>query len=133
MADIWPPTDPSEQIDRALLAEYEEFTQQEGRKNAEEFLLLRGFAPRLMLTSRWLPAFYWYVNPETRLGDQLNYGKRVRSATGIVMPNGSIIFDARRNRDVPLVERAQYLALLRLTSSIPGHDSTDGDEPERRQ
>ena len=90
------------------------YTQQEGRKNAEQFLLLRGFDFRLMLSSQWLPAFYWYVNPETRLGDQLNYGKRVRSATGIVLPNGSIIFDARRNRDVPLVDRAQYLALLRL-------------------
>jgi len=129
VADIWPPSEPTEEIDQALLAEYEEYTQRAGRKNAEEFLLLRGFAPKLMLTNEWLPAFYWYVNPERRLGDQLNYRNRVRGATGIILPNGSIIFDARRHRDAPLVDRAQYLALLRVTN-IPGRDSTDVYERE---
>ncbi len=55
--------------------------------------------------------FYRFVDPEKRLGDRLNYRDRILGATGIVLPNGSIIFDARRNRDVPLVDRARYLAL----------------------
>jgi len=43
----------------------------------------------------------------------------LRGATAIVLPNGSIIFDARKNRNVPLVDRASYLAIGRGTST-PG-------------
>jgi hypothetical protein len=72
------------------------------------------------------------VNPERRLGDQLNYRNLIRGATGIILPNGSIIFDARRNRDVPLVDRAEYIALMR-EASIPGLGPARVDEPEGRK
>jgi hypothetical protein len=51
-------------------------------------------------------------------GHQLNYRDRIRGATGIVLPNGSIIFDARRNRAVPLVDQERYLTILRSASTI---------------
>jgi hypothetical protein len=76
--------------------------------------------------------FYRFVDPEKRLGDRLNYRDRILGATGIVLPNGSIIFDARRNRDVPLVDRARYLALADSTA-LPGRDSTNPEAPEGRQ
>ena len=69
-----------------------------------------------MMGTQWLPVFYRLVGPEKRIGDQLNYRDRIRNATGIVLPNGSIIFDSRRNRDVPLVDQKQYLALLHIAS-----------------
>jgi hypothetical protein len=132
VADIWPPPEPMRQIDRALLPQYEWQTQQAGKEAAAEFLLLRGLSSSLLLTDKWLPVFYRFVDPEKRLGDWLNYRDRIRGATGIILPNGSIIFDARRHRDVPLVDRAQYLALADSTA-LPGRDSTSPDEPEGRQ
>jgi hypothetical protein len=118
VAEIWPPSEPIGPIDLALLDTYAEHTVQSGRWNAEQYRLLRGFVPTSGLTVHWLPVAYWFVNPEKRLGDQLNYRDRLRGATGIVLPNGSIIFDARRNRAVPLVDQARYLAILRSASTI---------------
>jgi hypothetical protein len=132
VADIWPPTEPMRQIDLALLPEYEWQTKQAGRKIGLEYPLLRGFSPSLSLNDKWLPVFYRFVEPEKRLGDRLNYRDRFRGATGIVLPNGSIIFDARRHRDVPLVDRARYLALADSTA-LPVRDSTNPEEPEGRQ
>jgi hypothetical protein len=118
VADIWPPSEPMGPIDRALLETYAEHTVQAGRESAEQYRLFRGFAPTSRLTVHWLPVAYWFVNPEAHLGDRLNYRDRLRGATGIVLPNGSIIFDARRNRAVPLVDQARYLAILRSASTI---------------
>ena len=132
VADIWPPPEPAQQIDHALLAQYKEQTRLIGEERAVEFLLLRGFPPPLALTEKWLPVFYRYVDPEKRLGDRLNYRDRIRGATGIVLPNGSIILDARRNRDVPLVDRARYPALMR-NASLPGPGGTDLEEVEERK
>jgi hypothetical protein len=117
VADVWPPTEPMRPLDLALLETYAEHTVESGRTSAEQYRLLRGFAPTSRLTAHWLPVAYWFVNPEAHLGDQLNYRDRIRSATGIVLPNGSIIFDARRNRAVPLVDQARYLAILRSAST----------------
>ena len=116
VAHIWPPSEPMAQIDLRVLERYKEQTRRVGEKTVAEFPLLRGFTPLLMMSNQWLPAFYWFVSPEKRIGDQLNYRDRIRSATGIVLPNGSIIFDSRRNRDVPLVDRERYLALLHIAS-----------------
>jgi hypothetical protein len=118
VADIWPPAEPMGPMDLALLDTYAEHTVQAGKASAEQYRLLRGFAPTSRLTVHWLPVAYWFVNPENHLGDQLNYRDRLRGATGIVLPNGSIIFDARRNRAVPLVDQARYLAILRSASTI---------------
>jgi hypothetical protein len=119
------------QIDLVLLAEYEEWTKRVGEERVRGYPLLRGFPAPLELTEKWLPVFYRFVDPEKRLGDRLNYRDRVRGATGIVLPNGSIIFDARRNRDVPLVDRARYPALLR-NASLQGPDGTVLEEEERK-
>jgi hypothetical protein len=132
VADIWPPPEPARQIDHALLAQYKEQTEQSGEEGATGYPLLRGFSPSLSLSSIWLPVFYRFVDPEKRLGDRLNYRDRMLGATAIVLPNGSIIFDARRNRDVPLVDRARYLALADSTA-LPGRDSTNPEAPEGRQ
>jgi hypothetical protein len=118
VADIWPPSEPIETIDRALIAAYAEETLLAGMARAEQYRLLRGYAPTNFMTSYVLPVSYWFVNPEAHLGDRLNYRDRLRGATGIVLPNGSIIFDARRNRAVPLVDQARYLAILRSASTI---------------
>jgi hypothetical protein len=118
VSDIWPPSEPMRPIDLALLDTYLERTVQAGRESAERYHLLRGFAPTSRLTVHWLPVSYWFVNPEKHLGDQLNYRDRIRGATGIVLPNGSIIFDARRNRASPLVDQARYLAIQRTVSTI---------------
>jgi hypothetical protein len=118
VGDIWPPSEPMEPIDQALLDRYAEHTVEAGRATGEQYRLLRGFAPTSRLTVHWLPLAYWFVNPTQHLGDQLNYRDRLRGATGIVLPNGSIIFDARRNRAVPLVDQARYLAILRSTSTF---------------
>jgi hypothetical protein len=131
VADIWPPPEPMRQIDLVLLAEYEEWTKRVGEERVRGYPLLRGFPAPLELTEKWLPVFYRFVDPEKRLGDRLNYRDRVRGATGIVLPNGSIIFDARRNRDVPLVDRARYPALLR-NASLQGPDGTVLEEEERK-
>jgi hypothetical protein len=117
VTNVSPPSEPMGPIDPALIARYTEQTLQAGRETAAEYRLLRGFAPTSRLTSHLLPLYYRFVNPEMHLGDQLNYRDRIRGATAIVLPNGSIIFDARRNRDVPLVDRARYLAILRGTST----------------
>jgi hypothetical protein len=119
VADIWPPSEPMGPIDLALLDTYAEQTVEAGKASADEYRLLRGFAPTSRLTVHLLlPVAYWFVNPEKHLGDRLNYRDRLRGATGIVLPNGSIIFDARRNRAVPLVDQARYLAILRSASTI---------------
>jgi uncharacterized membrane protein len=118
VADIWPPSEPIGTIDRALIARYAEETLPAGRAIAEHYRLLRGWPATNMMTSHWLPASYWFVSPEQRVGDRLNYRDRIRRATGIVLPNGSIIFDGRRNRAVPLVDQARYLAILRSASTI---------------
>ena len=78
---------------------------------AAEFPLFRGFAPSLMYDSQWAPVHYGFVNPAARVGDHANYRRRIREGTAIVLPNGSIVFDARRNRDLPLVDRDTYEAL----------------------
>jgi Dolichyl-phosphate-mannose-protein mannosyltransferase len=117
VTNIWPPPEPAEPIDSALLATYAEQTHRAGRASSEEYRLLRGFAPTSRLTSHWLPVSYWFVNPEHRLGDQLNYRDRIRRATGIVLPNGSIVFDGRRKRDVPLVDRDRYVVIERGMSA----------------
>ena len=90
----------------------------QARARAEQYRLLRGYAPTNFTDQLLLPVSYWFVNPEKHLGDQLNYRDRIRGATGIVLPNGSIIFDARRNRAVPLVDQARYLTILRSASTI---------------
>jgi hypothetical protein len=118
VADVWPPSEPIETIDRALIAAYAETTLLAGTARAEQYRLLRGYAPTNFMTSYVLPVSYWFVNPEKHLGDQLNYRDRIRGATGIVLPNGSIIFDARRNRAVPLVDQERYLTILRSASTI---------------
>jgi hypothetical protein len=115
--DVWPQSEPMEPIDQVLIARYAEQTRMAGRATAEEHRLVHGFLPASMLTSHLLPLYYWFVNPTTHLGDQLNYRDRIRGATAIILPNGSIIFDARRNRDVPLIDRTWYLAMLRGTST----------------
>ena len=112
VTNVWPPSEPMGPIDRALIASYTEQTLQAGLATAEQYRLLHGFAPTSRLTSHLLPVYYWFVNPEMHLGDRLNYRDRIRGATAIVLPNGSIIFDARRNRQVPLVDQARYLAIL---------------------
>jgi hypothetical protein len=101
--DVWPPSEPIGPIDRALIARYTEQTLQAGMETAAQYRLLHGFAPTSRMTSHLLPVYYWFVNPEMHLGDRLNYRNRIRDATAIILPNGSIIFDARRNRAVPLV------------------------------
>jgi hypothetical protein len=118
VADVWPPSEPIETIDRALIAAYAETTLLAGTARAAQYRLLRGYAPTNFMTSYVLPVSYWFVNPEKHLGDQLNYRDRIRGATGIVLPNGSIIFDARRNRAVPLVDQERYLTILRSASTI---------------
>jgi hypothetical protein len=118
VADVWPPSEPIERIDRALIAAYAETTLLAGTARAAQYRLLRGYAPTNFMTSYVLPVSYWFVNPEKHLGDQLNYRDRIRGATGIVLPNGSIIFDARRNRTVPLVDQERYLTILRSASTI---------------
>lgn len=117
VANIWP-SEPIGAIDRALMARYGEATLTAGRASAAQYRLLRGLAPTNLMTSHLLPVSYWFVEPEKHLGDQLNYRDRIRGATGIVLPNGSIIFDARRNRAVPLVDQARYLAILRSASTL---------------
>lgn len=117
VTNVSPPSEPMGPVDQALIARYTEQTLQAGRDTAEEYRLLRGFAPTSRLTSHLLPLYYWFVNPAMHLGNQLNYRDRIRGATAIVLPNGSIIFDSRRNRDVPLVDRARYLAILRGAST----------------
>jgi hypothetical protein len=112
VTDIWPPADPIGPSDRALIAHYTEHTLEAGQGTAEQYRLLHGFAPTNRLTSHLLPVYYWFVNPEMHLGDRLNYRDRIRAAKAIILPNGSIIFDARRNREVPLVDQARYLAIL---------------------
>jgi hypothetical protein len=116
VANIWPPSEPMGKIELSVLEHHKEQTRRVGEQNAAEFPLLRGFAPSVMMGTQWLPVFYRLVGPEKRIGDQLNYRDRIRNATGIVLPNGSIIFDSRRNRDVPLVDQKQYLALLHIAS-----------------
>ena len=88
-----------------------------GEEMAAEFPLFRGFTPTLMINAQWAPVDYWFVNPEQRIGDRLNYRDRISSAMAIVLPNGAVVFDCRRKRDVPLVDREQYLALLHIASS----------------
>jgi hypothetical protein len=117
VTDVWPRSEPMESIDHVLIERYTEQTRVAGRATAEEHHLVRGFFPASRLTSHLLPLNYWFVNPTVHLGDQLNYRDRIRGATAIILPNGSIIFDARRNRDVPLIDRARYLAILRGAST----------------
>jgi hypothetical protein len=112
VTDVWPPAEPLGPIDGALIARYTDLTLLAGQATAEQYRLLHGFAPTSRMTSHLLPVYYWFVNPEMHLGDRLNYRDRIRGATAIVLPNGSIIFDARRNREVPLVDQARYLAIL---------------------
>jgi hypothetical protein len=112
VANIWPPSEAMTTIDLIVLEHYKERTRLEGQQRAAEYPLLRRFPPLLMMSNQWLPAFYWFVGPEKRIGDQLNYLDRIRSADGLVLPGGSIIFDSRRNRNVPLVDREQYRALM---------------------
>jgi hypothetical protein len=119
VTNVWPPSKPMEPIDQQLIAHYREQTLLAGHATAEQYRLLHGFAPTNRMTSHLLPVYYWFVNPEKHLSGQLNYRDRIRGATAIVLPTGSIIFDARRNRNVPLVDRASYLA-LRRGSSTPG-------------
>ena len=115
VTNVWPPSEPMGPLDQLLITHYNEQTLLAGHATAEQYRLLHGFAPTNRMTSHLLPVYYWFVNPEKHLGAQLNYRDRIRGATAIVLPNGSIIFDARRNRTVPLVDRASYLAILRGT------------------
>jgi hypothetical protein len=131
VADIFPPPEPLQPLDLAVLARCQELSRQLGEEGARQYPLLRQHVPTLMLSSLWLPVFYEFVDPEKRLGDHLNYRDRLRDATGIILPNGSMIFDARRRRDVPLVDRAEYLALQR-SGSFPARDSTGIDMTEDR-
>jgi len=120
VTDVWPPSEPIGPIDHALIARHTEHTLEAGRASAEHYRLLRGFVPTNRLTSHLLPLHYWFVNPETHLGDRLNYRDRIRGAKAIILPNGSIIFDARRTRDVPLVDQDRYLAILARGASSTG-------------
>jgi hypothetical protein len=131
VADIWPPPESLKPIDLSVLTRSQELSRQLGEEGARQYPLLRKHVPTLMLSSMWLPVFYEFVDPEKRLGDRLNYRDRIRDATGIVLPNGSLIFDARRRRDVPLVDRAQYLALQRA-GSFSDRDSTGIETSEDR-
>jgi hypothetical protein len=114
VATIWPPPEPLTRIESTVLERYKEETRRAGDQMAMNYPTLRGFKPSLMLSSQWLAAFYRFVDPERRIGEDLNYRDRIRSATGIVLPGGSIIFDGRRNRDVPLVGHEQYRVLMRV-------------------
>ena len=104
-------------IELAVLDRCQEQTRRWGEQMAAEFPLFRGFTP--------------VAHDEQRMGacrllvrQSRDAHRRSRSiiaigsasATGIVLPNGSIVFDSRRNRDVPLVDREQYLALLDIAS-----------------
>jgi hypothetical protein len=106
VAHVWPPAEPMGRIELRVL----ELTKEQTRRSWELGAvnpLVRGFTPLFTMNNQWAPVHYWFVNPEKHIGDQLNYRDRMRGATGIVLPNGSIIFDSRRNRDVPLVDREQ--------------------------
>jgi len=131
VADIFPPPEPLQPLDLAVLARSRELSRQLGEEGARQYPLLRTHVPTLMLSSLWLPVFYEFVDPAKRLGDHLNYRDRIRDATAIILPNGSMVFDARRRRDVPLVDRAEYLALQR-SGSFPARNSTGIDMSEDR-
>ena len=81
---------------------------------ADEFPLFRGFTPSLMYNSEWAPVDYWFINPAARIGRHVNYGQRIREGTALVLPTGSIVFDARHTRDLPLVDRETYDALRNI-------------------
>jgi len=116
VAHIWPPWEPMGRVELAVLERCQEHTRQWGEDLASEFPLFQGFTPSLLMNSQWVPVQYWFVNPERRIGDYVNYRDRIRSATGLVLPNGSIVFDSRRNRDIALVDPKQYPVLLHIAS-----------------
>jgi hypothetical protein len=132
VAAAWPPPEPMRPVDMALLTKYVALTEETGNAAAEQYPILRWSPPSLLFTDMWLPVFYRFVDPEKRLGDQVNYRDRVRGATAIVLPNGSIIFDARRHRDVPLVDSAKYPALMRR-AFLSAPDSASIEQHEERQ
>ncbi len=116
VADIWPPLEPTGEVVLKLAERYQEETR---RKLDESQTLpqMRGLPAAPVMGERWLPLFYRFVNPENHLGNQLNYGERIRDAVAIVLPDGAVIYDCRRKRDIPLVNRDQYLDYLRAASS----------------
>jgi len=52
----------------------------------------------------WQFFFYWFADPQTRLGEHLNYASRIRSARAHVLPSGWVVYDCRPRREPPLVE-----------------------------
>ncbi len=47
--------------------------------------------------------FYWFVGPESRVGEHANYASRLRGARAHVLPSGWIVYDCRPRREPPLV------------------------------
>jgi hypothetical protein len=111
VAAIWPPSEPLGELERDILERTRTATLRRGEQMAAEFPLFRGFAPALMYDSQWAPVHYRFVDPAARVGDHANYRRRMREGTAIVLPSGSIVFDARRKRDLSLVDRDTYEAL----------------------
>ena len=99
---------------RGILERTRTATRCQGQRMADEFPLFRGFLSSLMYNGEWAPVDYWFVNPAARIGRHVNYGQRIRGGTALVLPTGSIVFDARRNRDLPLVDRETYDALRNI-------------------
>lgn len=102
VAEVRPRPHPLDELDQALAEAVRTDTHS---KMAD---LTRGTPlPRAAALSNhhefWQFFFYWFANPERRLGEHLNWRTRLRGAFAHVLPSGGVVYDCRPWREPPLV------------------------------
>lgn len=102
VADLRPRPRPLDDFDRALVYALRAKTGEEMSKVVRGTPLARVATPSNW-REFWQFFFYWFAQPETRLGEHLNARTRLRLSRAHVLPGGEVVYDCRPRREPPLV------------------------------